>query len=671
MRLETKEELIEQSSVKYMLCGLVALIVIAIITVLNINKTGFYPWGENVFNYIYHKNIPLSFNIIVGLNIVIGGFGFILWGVFFKRRKLCFVFAALWFFIPTNLRVLFSEGNVPIAFINSIIPYLILAYYNAITEKKNWNYFLLTVVVIVMTFLNATITIMLLILLYLAILARALVKKVDKHAILILSILTVVVLVLRFTIIEKYQNWILPKSVEHLIFPIETSFNPFVRFENIQVFYIGISFLLVALFGIIFSANKNKERWLFFMAVILFIVTSSRLGIFFDKIPINEFLVFSRISSLGVAFIFLGIVLWINLNKLILIGICFFMSMDAFATFQVIGFNRDLPRELMQELDIAAEIVANKVAVLDLSTYGSFVNYYLKIYGGLKEEQLIFNRKWMSADNKDELIRINSALENDYYLFMFDKTLENEVDTLIIKKAYIEDEISLQEAADKVGYEKIYEDDGDYIYKYPIENEFITNTRYEAIGIGKYASNIVYNFPNIVVGDSNYLEDYSIEELKQYKTIYLSGFKYRDEKKAEEMLYNLSNMGIRVVVDIVDIDSNGFLGVVPQSIVLANNYGEIYYKGEKIILEDFTENIKIFKTNYISNIVAEENYAIEKTMVINYLNYKNENLILLGLNIPYYLFHTKDKEAIRIMEDVLNMKANELPIRELGVGEVE
>ena len=669
--MKANEKQIEkQKQIKYFIFSLVVLVVAAIITTITINKTGSYPWGENTYKYMFTKDISFAFNSFVVFVFIFGGMGILLWGYYFKRQKLCLFLAIIWFFVPNNLRVLFSEGNIPLVVINAIIPYLILVYYKAISEDKNINYFLLALVVAIMTLFNATITIMLLILLCLFNLFTALTKKVSIKSFFILSVLTLVIFILRYTVTSEIQSWVLPKSVELLVYPLKDSLNPFFRFDNIQIYYIGLSFFIATILGIIFCNNVNKEKILFSLALMMFLCTSSTLVTFIEKLPISEFLTLSRIISLAIAMILFAIVRWESFNKLILLVMCFFISLDCMMSFELLGFNRDLPHELITALDKASEMAIQKIGILDVSEYGSFPNYYLSYEKGFHEDRQMQGFNWMNSEEKDEIITINTALENNYFSVVFSRSLDLGADTLIVKKTFIKSIDDIEYWAKEVGYERKYEDENVLIYKYDIDKAFEAEVTYDGITIGKYGDNIIYNFPNFTSGESDYIDDYDIEELMSYKSIFLSGFKYNDKEKAESMIKELSESGVRVVIDINGINNDGILGVNSNHIDFIDKYGQVYYKGREIALDNFPEELNTFRCYYIENITADDsNYAIADSMLLNYIHYKNDNLIFVGLNLPYYAFLTKDKDAILILEDILGVEANKLLEIEVIKGE--
>ncbi|MEG0668877.1 MAG: 6-pyruvoyl-tetrahydropterin synthase-related protein [Clostridium sp.] len=654
---------------KYFIFNLIILITAAIVTIININSTGSYPWGENTFRYLATNNVSFTFNIFVVINFILGGIGFLLWGYYFGRQKFCLFLAILWFFIPSNLRVLFSDGNLPITIINSIIPYLFLIYYKSINEDNKLNYFILALIAAIMTLLNASVTIMLLSLLYICNLIRVLFKKIEKKEFLILGVLTIAVLSIKTIFVPEMENLLMPKAIEFLVYPFAQSINPFIRFENIQIYYLGISFVITVILGIMFSNNDNKEKSLFWIALVMFIGTSSSLLVFLEKVTFSEFITVSRIASIAIAFILFGLVRWKNLNKLVLIMICFFISFDSMMSFEILGFNKGLPEKLIEALDIASEIATQKIGVLDISSYGSFPSSYLSSEKNFTEEKQMIGFNWMKSENKSDVIAINTALENNYFSIMFDRSLQLGADTLLVKKSYIKDFEELEYWANNTGYEKRYEDDGVIIYKYPVDYKFKTKVKYSGIAIGKYSSNIIYNFPSFNVGKSTYIDDFDIDDLKKYKSIFLSGFEYNDKNKAESMIKELSDYGIKVVIDMTGIDKDGVLGVIPQEISLIENYGQVYYQGNQVSFNDFPSDLYYFKCNYIGNKNSDnDNYAVAGTLLLNYLYSANENLHFVGMNLPYYALKTKDEEAIKILEDIFKIKANELPERTIQEG---
>ena len=144
----------------------------ALLTLAIINRTGAYPWGSDTYGHLFKGNIlydsfkkgkfflnyneswyngvqpyrywaPLpyyilaiinlvtnniitTYNVFIALVFIIGGLGWLFWGYYTKRQNLGLILAIMWFFVPNNLRILFSEGNIPYVIVNSLVPFVFL-----------------------------------------------------------------------------------------------------------------------------------------------------------------------------------------------------------------------------------------------------------------------------------------------------------------------------------------------------------------------------------------------------------------------------------------------------------------------------------------------------------------------------------------------------------------
>lgn len=717
--LKEKKKLKVAKKKQFLIC-IVILVIAAIITILNINKAGIYPWGSDTFGHLFKGNVlydafiegksytnydsnwyngmqllkvsePIPYYILAIINLftrdifitysifivlifIIGGVGFLCWGYYSDRLKLGLLFGLLWFFIPNNLRILFSEGNLPLTIVNALIPYLLLLYYKSIKENRRINYIFLSLIFCVITLINTYIAIMLIIALFIAGVIEVFRKKYfgKRFALVILSILGL--FMAGFWLIPAINGGLLEmtnsqvaQNLEHSTHDLIQSINPFLRFSNVEVYYFGLSFILVAIFGLFFGDEQSKVKRGFLLAIIIFIGTSEVFIPVINEISFNEFLFISKLTGLSISVVLLSILLWKRLRKSIIVIICFIFIVDSMITFDGIGHNREFPKDLGNSLDIANDIAVQRIGVLDASEYGSLPSYYLSYVNEGTVKKQVFGWAWQNAKTSSNIININTALENNYFLTMFDRSLELGADTLIVKKSFIKDYEDLNRSADTVGYKKVYEDSQDIIYKYPVDYTFGTKVEFQGIAIGEYSSNIIYNFPNFMVGKSNYIDDYTKDELSKYKSIFLSGFKYKNKSVAEEIIKELSNSGVKVTIDLTGMDAGGFLGIIPQSIDLRNNYGVFYYDGEKVEMTDFPEDLKDFRCNYITGVKESntEDYSVIETKVLEYKNNYDENITFLGLNIPYYATVTKDKVGIDILEEALDMEANTVIPREI------
>ena len=122
-------------------------------------------------------------------------------------------------------------------------------------------------------------------------------------------------------------------------------------------------------------------------------------------------------------------------------------------------------------------------------------------------------------------------------------------DTVVIRKAQFTDIEKvlkeLQASGKKSGYKLVEENYYSYVFHKNTPNVFGVATKYSGLAIGKSATEIILEFPSFKKGDSLVLDDYTFDELKDYKRIYLSGFEYKDKNKAEKLVEKLTENGVK------------------------------------------------------------------------------------------------------------------------------
>lgn len=711
------DKLIGESSYEkaVFLRNFIILLAVALLTVIFVNRTGAYPWGSDTYGHLYKGNIlydsmkngnlflnyskgwyngiqpyrywaPLPYYVLALINLetnnifitynffilfsfVLGGLGWLLWGNYTNRQNLSLLFALLWFFIPNNLRILFSEGNIPYVVVNNLVPYVFLFYYKSLNSIRLRNFISLSAAMMIVTLSHAMLSAMLGVALFMLGFLDSIVNKNFKKNFISLIFSFLGIMTASFWLYPALKGGIMSidKSavsdvMKDLAYPILTSLNPMLRFSNIEVYYFGLAFAITALFGLFFSTKR--ERAPFLTALLILIGTTKFALPLLQKLPMNQLFWMSRFTSIAMALIIMAVLLWKSLRNVILGFVISILIIDSSASFYVLGFNGQYPKELSNTIDVAAKMAVQRVGILDDSEFGSFPSFYLG-YNPSKEADGVFGWAWQGASTSKNIVMLNTSLEKGYYGFMFDRALELGADTLLIKKDLIKDIIALRDAASKEGYIEEFNSSDGIIFKFPSEGSFGTSVKYKGIAIGSYSPNIIYLFPSLKQGNSNYLDDYSFDELKNEKLIYLSGFRYRSKNKAEELLVRLSRNGTRIVIDSAGLEEK-FLGVNFEPITLKDNYKDIYYNGQILQLNNFPKDMTSWNTNFLSGLDNKKGYEIVDHRLVDFTGTKdNENLNFISLNIPYYAFLTKDSNAIRILEDEFKLKAYEIPRRNI------
>ncbi|SHJ43811.1 Uncharacterized membrane protein [Clostridium cavendishii DSM 21758] len=694
---------------------------IGIMVLVFINKTGNFPWGSDTYGHLFKGNIlsdsikegkyfvnyneywyngvqpfrywaPLPYYILAAINLVtnniittfnvyvffvyiIGATGWLLFGKQTKRQFVGLTLAILWFFVPYNLRILFSEGNLPFALINSLIPYGLLFFYKSVKEGKISSYIFLGIVMHLMTISHAMLSAMFGISLFLLVIVDVVINKRIKKNIMALGSAFFGVMTSLYWLYPALKGGLLGQdkgAVENVMkaqtHPFSISLNPFCRFQNYEIYYYGLAFAIVIIIGVLFSLKRSRSYFL--VALIILIGTNTVAVSFLKNLPLNQLFWMNRFTAISIGLIFVGIITWEKLRPSMIMFLILIMTVDSFASFYLVGNNAIKPISKTTEAEFASKIASQRVAVLDSSSMGSVPSYYISYNGQDGCKNQVFGWAWQGATTSKNIMELNTALENEYYEYMFDRALSLGADTLILKKSFIKDLNKCEKAYEAVGYKKVNEFEFSIILKYPVNHKFGTITQYDGLAIGKYSNNLVYIFPSLKEGNSDYIDDYSLEELKKYKVIYISGAYYKDKDKANKLLLDLSNTTTNVVVDTTGLESNDLLDINVQPITVKNNYSNMYYKKEKIELDDFPSELKDWKTSYGTSLESCGAYGELGNRGIEYIG-KLGKIKVISLNIPYYTFLTKDDKMIKILEDTLGIKSYSLPEKTVEPIDVE
>lgn len=700
----------------------IILVLFAFGTTAYVNRTGAYPWGWDTYGHLFKGNIlydsimegnfflnyheswyngiqpyrywaPLPYYALALLNMftgdifktytvftmfafILGGLGWLCWGYYLKRQNLALIFAILWFFVPDNLRVFFAEGNIPFVMINSLLPFVLLFSYKTVRSEGTISYLSLSAFMSILTLTHAMLTAMVGIGLFIYAVIDSIISKRYNNNFIMLLYAFMGIMLSSFWLFPALKGGILSLDenavasvMESLTYPLSISLNPLIRFSSNETYYFGLAFAAVSAFGLLFSTKR--ARAVFVVGLIILLGTTKAALPLLMNLPLNQLFWMRRFTAIALALIIIGVLIWKNLRKSVLISLIILLVLDSAASFYVLGFNTKFPKELSESLDNAARASTQRIAVLDSSYFGSFPSYYIPYNKSEGAKNQVYGWSWQGASTAQNIVMLNTALEMEYHELMFDRALELGADTLVVKKNFISNLTKFDSAAAKSGYQKQREDGLNIIYKYPVGESFGTKVTYEGIAIGDYSTNVIYMFPKFTFGQNSYIDSYSYDELKSFKTVFLSGFKYKSRQKAEELLIKLSSHGVRIVVDAEGLEDK-FLGVSQEPIVISKAFKDIYYKNKKLEFQSFPAEFSSWKTGFLHGIDNNENYQIINNRIIRYLGSKhNENLIFIGMNIPYFAFLTKDEAAVKMLEDTLGMKAYEAPNREIQPIKIE
>lgn len=222
------------------------------------------------------------------------------------------------------------------------------------------------------------------------------------------------------------------------------------------------------------------------------------------------------------------------------------------------------------------------------------------------------------------------------------------------------------------GYNLYEETNYTYIFHKNTPSTFGVHTEYTGIAIGLSAESIALAYPCFEEGTYTNIEDYSFEELSKYKTIYLSGFFYRNRTAAEQLITKLAATGVKVIIDMnripIDPLTNRmtFLNVTAQTVTFTDRYPELMYKDEIYKGKRFKNEYSTWNTVYLENVKKSIGYSWFQNKNLDFIGTsENDNIVFIGFNILFHVMETDDKTILGLINDILGIKVGQLPVREV------
>ncbi len=323
----------------------------------------------------------------------------------------------------------------------------------------------------------------------------------------------------------------------------------------------------------------------------------------------------------------------------------------------------------------AKEITEQRLALVDESSLGAMSTFLVTGYG--EPVAGMYGAADESAATITNIKQIDRALEEGNYLYLFDRCLEMGNDTVIVQLDIIGDTSKaplqkMDHAAERVGYQMAAHNDSYRLYKLNAEGNWGTITKYRAIGIGSAAPSIVRQFPVMEETERVNLNEFTFEELKDYELIYLAGFTYDDKVSAEKLITDLSEAGVHIVIAADGIpDDRGsqnqsFLGAICNSVSFSQGYPDLDTIEGVLETDLFPNGYREWSTVYLDGLdevwgtVKDEEWELPF-----YGTVKNENIVMIGLNLTYYYGLTEDEGVGRLLSHAMDLSSDELPEREI------
>ena len=638
-----------------------------------------------------------GFAVFCGVIYLLGSLSWTIAGFIKNRPVLGSLFGLLWFFMPESMHVLFSEGNLPRSIIMAVFP-LTFVFINEYLKNHGVKNFIGTAVTFfVMCACHVGYTGMVAIacLIYLLIYRLCCftgMNKLQKSGKRDLELIVAMIsgfLLSGVFLLPALKGGLASntasagQAADDFFQSILITLNPAKKLKDAYMEpYFGIASFALAIFGAF--ASKKRARAGFITALIIVMLTTNTAAPIIKSLPGGSLMWMLRFLPIAQAMIIYSMLKWDSLKKpFVAIAVVLLIADCAISVIALKPKkNEDYLSNFFEStskntlIDEAKNITDNRIAMIDSVFPIPNGVFYLTDYDGTVSQ--LFGQGWEAASTSMQIAQINESFDSGYYYFLFDRLLEYGCDTVLIKKdasaEYPYNEKEAEAAATLRGYVKEYDEGTFVVYHHKdVTGTYGTICNYDGIAIGNGAYYISMMFPTICEAPSEYIDDFTLEELSSYETIYLDGFLYHDVEVAEDLITKAAEAGTEVYVladgipENYQSKTNRFLGVECQSVQFDNGFPTLYTKklGD-FELALFPDEFKNWKTVYMNGLTEVLGYSEVLNEEMPFWGKgTNDNITFIGFNLTYYYSRTRDKNVGSILAGIVDVSEYEVPEREI------
>ncbi|MCL5958153.1 MAG: 6-pyruvoyl-tetrahydropterin synthase-related protein [Chloroflexi bacterium] len=453
-------------------------------------------------------------------------------------------------------------------------------------------------------------------------------------------------------------------------FPLSTSFNPSIRLESPEQFYMGMGLGLGALIGIVSWRRLSPlSRAAVLAGGATTLVTTTFFNPVFNSLPMHYLFWPIRFSSFAsFALLFALLSLWklaARRLKLALLVVLLVTLVDFSGSLRLMHL-QEADETIIASSRILQQLPGWRVATADLSRLGSSPSYWLSFLGG--REQL-YGWGYQGARTATNVSAINYAMDHGHFDYAVDRLEELGVDDIVVLSDIMSSP-GFDRRLEQAGYRSVQRDHRLTLYHKDGQPRAF-KVEYDILGIGRGAQNLAFLFPKIRLGPSPNVDDYDQAYLSRFKALVLSRFSWRDMGKAETAVAEFARRGGRVLVDLtgspIDVFSRGpkFMGVYGEPIQMIGRASTIR-NGETAELLPFSSEDGIWQAitpQGLDREVITFDYYGQIGVALGYKDFGGGRVWFTGLNLPFHALLTGDPAAVQLLEEALESRAGELPER--------
>lgn len=632
-----------------------------------------------ILQFFTGGDIVWAFYLFMGLVYFLNMSGWFLIGKKEECPGLAFVMGNLFFFCPDNIRIFMGEGNIPRILITSLLPFVFYFVWEILHYNNRRKIVGLGIVIWIITATHFMIAAMTGISVFLFCAFYSLMNKKWRGIVIVTVDLILAYLAAGIFLLPGLTGGgLTSQNSESSVATISKwaqeavkSLNPFFRYlpEHNHSFYFGVIIFCIAVFGVI-SINKKSGPG-FITTLFIFVSTTTAASSVVRLLPMSQVFWMQRFVPMAMCLFFFSILLWKKLKKSVIMVFILGMLFESLMTASLLMESREQPLDGMAEQSVstyllpeAKQLTENRLGILDSSLFGSIPSWYLSKEMDDGSAPYSFGWAYQGAETLDNIVNINQAAETGFYVYAFDRLLELGDDTVLVSKRMIPeaDEEKLNQAAEVVGYTLVEENDSAWLYRLEgADGTFGIVKQYTGLAIGKHAQVLCYLYPQFGYGRSNVLDEYSLEELLQYKKLYLSGFTYRDKEQAEALLTQAAENGVRIYIEVQHIPMNPlngkaeFLGVYAQYVSFNEKFPILSTSnGSQFKLDFKSAGYEMWNTAYVSGASerVREAYYDDATRLTYVARNGNPNITFLGLNPVFYYQESQVPELLTFLNEI-------------------
>ena len=633
---------------------------------------------EAFFEFLTGGNVIHAYAIFAGFVVFVGGFPFLLFGLSLKREWMGLLAAVFWFVLPDNVRVFFVEGNMPRIMTSVVIPYVLYFVWRYVRRKDKHAAVGIILSMMIMTFTHLMITAIVGIGTFLYLLFDWFETKETKRSFKALVAMVIGILCAGIWFVPALYGGMLSMSdsssdtQELLTFHLTQSLNPANRFysDRVEIYYFGIGVLALIVIGALLTRGHRAG---FYTALLVLLGTTPATVSVTKHLPLGNFLWMTRFTAFAYACLLISLLEWTTLKPKY--GLCFYGILAIDCALSVAMFsNYYIPAQPEAVTDVALlkEYTSQRAAILDRSLYGCYPSWGVVM--GPDAVDYTYGWAWQGASTAENIMQVNESLEKHEYAYMFDRCTELGDDAVLLKRDEVPKEYfdEMMEEAEKQGFTVMAETDTGIVFKKNAPAQFGTLTEYRGLAIGSYSHPIAINYPEFAVGTSVYVDDYTLEELTAYHTVFLSGFRYHNREAAETLLRRAGAAGVRVVIDSANFPEDGrkerrFMGMRAAEIGFEKRFPSLVHGDTVCIPGDIPATEKKWKTSYVEELDNVYGYSIVGGREIPYYGSRSSEpgIYYIGFGIPYLAEEIDHDDLWDIMDEVFDLRHGQTPLRQL------